>query len=163
MFLSIKMQRLCKSHNLHNIIKSFRETGEISVFKGQDRRPCWMHVVFGPSDNTASLIGMILSLTLLNGPRNTSRNDCRKHNLRAMCRCQLKLYHAKRKPYVNMVQKRCRVLWAKAHLKWTVLKWKMFNAQMSPNVTFLLEITDAMSSRLKRRETETFLRVISVQ
>ncbi len=31
---------------------------------------------------------------------------------------------AKRKPYVNMVQKRSRVLWAKAHLKWTVSKWK---------------------------------------
>ncbi len=40
------------------------------------------------------------------------------------CRCQLKLYHAKRKPYVNMVQKHRRVLWAKAHLKWTVSKWK---------------------------------------
>ncbi len=43
---------------------------------------------------------------------------------RAICRCQLKLYHAKRKPYVNMVQKRRRVLWAEAHLKWTVSKWK---------------------------------------
>ncbi len=43
---------------------------------------------------------------------------------RAICRCQLKLYHAKRKPYVNMVQKRRRILWAKAHLKWTVSKWK---------------------------------------
>ncbi len=32
---------------------------------------------------------------------------------------------------------------------------------MSPNFTFLLEITDAVSSRLKRRET--FQRVISVQ
>ncbi len=28
--------------------------------------------------------------------------------------------HAKRKPYVNMVQKRCHVLWAKACLKLTV-------------------------------------------
>ncbi len=37
-------------------------------------------MVFGPSDDTASLIGMILSLALLNGPRNTSRNHCRKHN-----------------------------------------------------------------------------------
>ncbi len=44
---------------------------------------------------------------------------------RTICRCQLKLYHAKRKPYVNMVQKRRRVLWAKAHLKWTVSKWKI--------------------------------------
>ncbi len=43
---------------------------------------------------------------------------------RAICRCQLQLYHAKRKPYVNMVQKRRRILWAKAHLKWTVSKWK---------------------------------------
>ncbi len=36
----------------------------------------------------------------------------------AICRCQLKLYHAKRKPYVNMVQKRRCVLWVNAHLKW---------------------------------------------
>ncbi len=43
---------------------------------------------------------------------------------RAICRCQLKLYHAKTKPYVNMVQKRRCVLWAKALLKWTVSKWK---------------------------------------
>ncbi len=43
---------------------------------------------------------------------------------RAICRCQLKLYHPKRKPYVNMVQKCRRVLWAKANLKWTVSKWK---------------------------------------
>ncbi len=43
---------------------------------------------------------------------------------RAICICQLKLYHAKRKPYVKMFQKHCRVVWAKAHLKWTVSKWK---------------------------------------
>ncbi len=42
----------------------------------------------------------------------------------ASCRCQLNLYHAKRKPYVNIVQKRRHILWAKAHLKWTVSKWK---------------------------------------
>ncbi len=41
-----------------------------------------------------------------------------------ICRCQLKLYHAKRKPYVNMVQKHRHVLWAKAHLRWTVSKCK---------------------------------------
>ncbi len=79
----------------------------------------------------------------------------------AVCRCQLKLYHAKRKPYVNIYQKCRRVLWAKAHLKWTVSKWKMFYGQTSPNLTFLLEITDAVSSGLKRKET--FHRVISIQ
>ncbi len=65
------------SSTVHNIIKRFRETGEISVRKEQGRRPLLDAVVFGHSDDTASLIGMILSLTLLNGPRNTSRNHCR--------------------------------------------------------------------------------------
>ncbi len=43
-----------------------------------------------------------------------------------ICRCQLKLYYAKKKPYCmwTWVQKCHRVLWAKAHLKWTVSKWK---------------------------------------
>ncbi len=66
------------SSTVHNIIKRLRETGEISVCvrdKAEDL--CWMPVVFGPSDDTGSFIGMILSLTLLNGPRNTSRNHCR--------------------------------------------------------------------------------------
>ncbi len=43
---------------------------------------------------------------------------------RAICKCQLKLYHAKRKPYVNIAQKHRRVLWAKAHFKWPFSKWK---------------------------------------
>ncbi len=54
-----------------NIIKRFRETGEISF---EDL--CFIPLVSGPSDDTASLISMILLLTLLNGPRNTSRNHC---------------------------------------------------------------------------------------
>ncbi len=45
-------------------------------------------------------------------------------SINTICRCQLKLYHTKRKPYVNIAQKRRRVLWAKAHFKWTVSKWK---------------------------------------
>ncbi len=90
---------------VHNIIKRFRETGEISS---------------GPQ---TTLIGIILSLTLLNGPRNTSIKPLLVNTIhRGICKCQLKLYHAKRKPFVNMVQKRCRVLWVKAHLKWTVSK-----------------------------------------
>ncbi len=79
----------------------------------------------------------------------------------AICRCQLKLYQAKRKPYVNMVQKRRRVLWAKAHLKWTVSKWESVLWSDESNLIFLLEITDAVSFGLKRRET--FQRVISAQ
>ncbi len=66
------------SSTVHKIIKRFREIGEISVRKRDKAEDLhWMLVVFGPSDDTASLIGMTLSLTLLNGPRNTSRNHCR--------------------------------------------------------------------------------------
>lgn len=36
-----------------------------------------------------------------------------------ICKCRLKLCHAKRKPYMNMIQSCCCLLWAKAHLKWT--------------------------------------------
>ncbi len=43
---------------------------------------------------------------------------------RAIRRCRLKLYRSKKKPYLNMIQKCRRFLWAKAHLKWTVAKWK---------------------------------------
>ncbi len=86
------------SSAVHNIIKRFRETEEISVRKGQGRRPLLdAHGIF---QKPLSVITM----------------------RRAICRPQLKLYHAKRKPYVNMVQKRRHVLWAKAHLKWTVSK-----------------------------------------
>ena len=53
------------SSTVHNIIKRFRKTGEISVRKAEDLY--WMPVV----------ISMIVSMTLLNGPRNTSRNHCR--------------------------------------------------------------------------------------
>uniref|UniRef100_A0A8C1C7B0 Tc1-like transposase DDE domain-containing protein n=1 Tax=Cyprinus carpio carpio TaxID=630221 RepID=A0A8C1C7B0_CYPCA len=43
---------------------------------------------------------------------------------RAIRHCRLKLYRSKKKPYLNMIQKRRCFLWAKAHLKWTVPKWK---------------------------------------
>ncbi len=56
------------------------------------------------------------------GPGILSETTVSKHN--PPCHLQTKSLSWKRKPYVNMVQKcRC-VLWAKAHLKGTVSKWK---------------------------------------
>ncbi len=124
MFLNVKLQRLCKSHHLQCITSKDLEKLEKSLCvrdKAEDL--CLMPVVFGPSGDT-SLIVMILSLTFLNELRNTSRNHFWKTICRAIFRCELKLYCAKRKPYVNMVQKFRRILWAKAHLKCTVSKWK---------------------------------------
>ncbi len=46
-------------------------------------------------------------------------------------KCQLKLYCAKRKPYVNSVQKRRRLLWARRHLGWTITQWNVYCGQMN--------------------------------
>ncbi len=71
------LQCQISSSTVHNIIKRFREIEKSLYVRDKAEDLCWMPVVFGPSGDTASLIGMILSLTLLNGPRNTSRNHCR--------------------------------------------------------------------------------------
>ncbi len=109
---------------VHNIIKRFREAGEISVHEGQGRRPlldahglrALRHCITHRHDSVIDITKWAQEYFQKPLSVNTIR--------RAISRCQLNLYHAKRKPYVNMVQKRCRVLWAKAHLKWTVSKWK---------------------------------------
>ncbi len=74
-FLKVKLQRLCKSNHLRCITSSIDSEKPVCVMDKAEEL-CWMPVVFGPSDDTLSLIGMILSLTFLNGPRNTSRNHC---------------------------------------------------------------------------------------
>ncbi len=68
-FLNVKLQRLCKSHHLRCITSSKDSENLKKSLCVRDKAEdlCWMPVIFGPSDDTASLIGMILSLTLLNG------------------------------------------------------------------------------------------------
>ncbi len=113
------------SSTVHSIIKRFRETGEISVHKGQgrryflDARGLWalrQHCITHRHNSVIDITKWAQEYFQKPLSVNTIR--------RAICRCQLKLYHAKSKPYVNMVKKCHRVLWAKAHLKWTVSKWK---------------------------------------
>ncbi len=127
MYLNVKLQRLCKSQHLQCIT---------SYQKFQKN---WRNLsVSGTRPKT--FVGCPWSSALRRNyitHRHDSVTDITKWAQeyfqkplsvntirRAICRCQLKLYHAKRKPYVNMVQKRHRVLWAKAHLKCTVSKWK---------------------------------------
>ncbi len=113
------------SSTVHNIIKQFRETGEISVRKGQGQRPLletcglWAlrrHCITHRHDSVIDITKW--AQEYLQKPLAVNTICC------DMWRFQLKFYHAKRKSYVNMVQKRHRALWAKAHLKWTVSKWK---------------------------------------
>ncbi len=110
---------------VHNIIKRFKESGGISVRKGQGRKPklnnrdlrypqAALHqessFIYKRYHHMGSgLLWQPLSST-------TMRSYIHK--------CQLKLYCAKRKPYVNSVQKRRRLLWARRHLGWTITQWK---------------------------------------
>ncbi len=115
------------SSTVHNIIKRFRETGEISVHKGQGWRPlldahAWSS---GPQTTLHHSSAWFIVIDITKWAQEYFQKPLSVNTIRcAICRCQLKLYHAKRKPYVNMVQKRRRVLLAKAPLKWTVSKWK---------------------------------------
>ncbi len=65
---NVPLQRLCKSHHLQCITssKDSEKLEKSLCVRDKAEDLCWMPVAFGPSDDTASLIGMILSLTLLN-------------------------------------------------------------------------------------------------
>ncbi len=102
------LERQSLSNTVHNIIKRFRETGEISVHKGQGRRPLLdarglralrRHCITHQHDYVIDITKW--AQEYFQKPLSVNTICC------AICRGQLKLYHAKRKPYVNMVQKRC--------------------------------------------------------
>ncbi len=121
-----------------------------------------MPVVFGPSDETASLIGLILSLTLLNGPMNTSRNNCRKHNPPCHLQMQTKALSCKKEAICEHGPEAPSCPVGKGSFAMDLFQsGNVFYGQINPNLTFLLKITDAVSSGLKRRET--FQCVISGQ
>uniref|UniRef100_A0A9J8CS13 Transposase Tc1-like domain-containing protein n=1 Tax=Cyprinus carpio carpio TaxID=630221 RepID=A0A9J8CS13_CYPCA len=113
------------SSTVHNIIQRFRESGTISVRKGQGRK-----TILDARDLRAlgrhcityrnATVMEITTWAQEYFQKTLSVNTMHRANRR----CRLKLYRSKKKPYLNMMQKRRRFLWAKAHLKWTVAKWK---------------------------------------
>ncbi|KAK3517511.1 hypothetical protein QTP70_012591 [Hemibagrus guttatus] len=111
-------------HHVHNIIQSFRESG-ISVRKGQGRK-----TILDARDLRALRRHCITYRNATVMEITTWAQEYFQKTLsvntihRAIRRCRLILYRSKKKPYLNMIQKRRRFLWAKAHLKWTVAKWK---------------------------------------
>ncbi len=54
------------SCTVHNIIKYSEKLEKSLCVRDKVKDLCWMPVVFGPSDDTASFVCIILSLTLLN-------------------------------------------------------------------------------------------------
>ncbi|KAK3565998.1 hypothetical protein QTP86_024206 [Hemibagrus guttatus] len=113
------------SSTVHDIIQSFRESGTISVRKGQGRQ-----TILDARDLRALRRHCIIYRNATVMEITTWAQEYFQKTLsvntihRAIRRCRLKLYRSKKKPYLNMIQKRRRFLWAKAHLKWTVAKWK---------------------------------------
>ncbi len=113
------------SSTVHNIIQRFRESGTISVRKGQSRktlldardlRALRRHCITYRNATVMKITTWAQEYFQKTLSVNTIHRDFRH--------CRLKLYRSKKKPYLNMIQKRRRFLWAKAHLKWTVAKWK---------------------------------------
>lgn len=78
--------------------------------QGQNDSKC---LIFGPSDGTALKLARAEEHFQKSLPVDTVH--CAIH------KCRLKLCQAE-KPYVNVIQKHCCLLWAKAHLKWTQAK-----------------------------------------
>ncbi|KAK3566921.1 hypothetical protein QTP86_004930 [Hemibagrus guttatus] len=113
------------SSTVHNIIQRFRESGTISVPKGQGRK-----TILDARDLRALRRHCLTYRNATVMEITTWAQEYFQKTLsvntihRAIRRCRLKLYRSKKKPYLNMIQKRRRFLWAKAHLKWTVAKWK---------------------------------------
>ncbi len=126
----VSQRRIAKSLKLssstvHNIIQRFRESGTISVRKGQgqktildalDLRALRRHCITYRNATVMEITTWAQEYFQKTLSVNTIH--------RAIRRCRLKLYRSKKKPYLNMIQKRRCFLWAKAHLKWTVAKWK---------------------------------------
>ncbi len=121
-----KMKSLkLSSSTVHNIIQKFRESGTISVRKSQGRK-----TILDARDLRALRRHCITYRNATVMEITTWAQEYFQKTLsvntiqRAIRRCRLNLYRSKKKPYLNMIQKRRRFLWAKAHLKWTVAKWK---------------------------------------
>ncbi|KAI4883813.1 hypothetical protein NFI96_033225 [Prochilodus magdalenae] len=113
------------SSTVHNIIKRFRESGTITVRKGQGRktlldardlRALKRHC----TSNRNTTVKEITEWAQEYFQKALSVNTIH----RAIRRCQLKLYSAKRKPFLSKLHKLRRLHWATGLLKWSVAKWK---------------------------------------
>ncbi len=91
------------SSTVHKIIKRFRETGEISVHKGQSRRPLLDAHGLRPLGQHCITHRHVSVIDITKRAQEYFQKPLSVNTIRhAICRRQLKLYHAKRKPYVNI-------------------------------------------------------------
>ncbi len=113
------------SSTVHNIIQRFRESGTISVRKGQGRKTILDALDLRALRRHCITYRNATVMEITTWAQEYFQKTLSMNTInRAIRRCRLKLYRSKKKPYLNMIQKRRCFLWAKAHLKWTVAKWK---------------------------------------
>uniref|UniRef100_A0A9J8DBY7 Tc1-like transposase DDE domain-containing protein n=1 Tax=Cyprinus carpio carpio TaxID=630221 RepID=A0A9J8DBY7_CYPCA len=108
------------SSTVHNIIQRFRESGTISVRKGQSQK-----TILDARDLRALRWHCITYRNAIVMEITPWAQEYFQKTLlvntihRAIRRCRLKLYRSKKKPYLNMIQKRRRFLWAKKTVLWS--------------------------------------------
>ena len=142
------------SSTVHNIIKRFRESGEITACKRQGRKPTLnardlrslrRHCI----KNRHQCVKDITTWAQEHFRKPLSVNTVRRY----IRKCNLKLYYAKQKPFINNTQKRRRLLWARAHLRWTDANWKSVLWSDESTFQIVLENVDVVSSGPKRKRT----------
>ena len=122
---------------VHNIVKGFRESGEILVPKGQRRKP-----LLNVRDHRA-----LRRYCLRN--RHATMMDVatwvrewlgKSLSLKTVCRCikkcNLKLFYAKMKASINFAQKQRQVLWVRSYLRWTGKQWKLWSDESTSQLVF---------------------------
>ncbi len=151
------------SSTVHNIIQRFRESGTISVRKGQGRK-----TILDARDLRALRRHCITYRNATVMEITTWAQEYFQKTLsvntihRAIRRCRLKLYRSKKKPYLNMIPEAQAFSLGQGSFKMDCGKVeKLFCGQTNQNLKFFLENWDAMSSGLKR--TRTTQVVISAQ
>ena len=131
------------SSTVHIVIKNFRESGEISACKQQGQKPTL----------NARDLWSLRQHCIKN--QHHSATLAQEHfgkplSVNTVYKCQLKLYNAKRKPYINNIQK-CH----RPELIWDGLRQsgKVCCGLTSPHFKLFLEIMDMVSSGPKRKRT----------
>ena len=117
MFLSVRLQRIEVFYHPQFIIsrKDSGSRGKFRCVKVKGGNYCWMCVTIEPSGGIVWETVMLPRWARDYFGKSLSFNTVR----RCIQKCNLKLYYAKRKAFINFAQERRRVLWARSHLRGT--------------------------------------------
>ncbi len=152
MFLDVKLQRLYKSHHLQCITssKDSEKLEKSLCVRDKAEDLCWMPVVFGALDDTASLIDRILSFDITKWAQEYFQKPL---SVNTICQCHLqmptKFISCKKEAICEHGSDVLSCPVGQGSFKMDFQSGNVFYGQTSPNLTFLLEITDGGVLRAK--------------